>query len=80
MWLARATGLAATVAYLPHQLYHQNHLDLLPDATDRVLQTVTLSLVSVAAVVLTVLAFRLPSPRTGDAAGRAPDAVTGSRR
>ncbi|HEX2073842.1 MAG TPA: hypothetical protein VHF92_08665 [Geodermatophilus sp.] len=80
VWLARATGLAATVAYLPHQLYHQNHLDLLPDAVDRVLQTVTLSLVSVTAVVLTLLAFRLPSPGSRDPADRAPEAATGRRR
>ena len=79
-WLARATGLAVTVAYLPHQLYHQNHLDLLPGAVDRVLQTVTLSLVSVTAVALTVLAFRLPPPRSRDPVHRAPEAATGRRR
>jgi hypothetical protein len=60
LWAARATGLAALVANLPHQLYHQTHLDLLPDALDRALQTAALSLVSIAAVVLTVVAFRLP--------------------
>ncbi len=61
VWLARATGLAAVVAFLPHQLYHQLTLHLLETTGDRVLQTVTLSLVSVAAVLLTVLAFRLPA-------------------
>jgi hypothetical protein len=60
VWVARATGLAALMAYLPHQLYHQEHLDRLPSDLDRVLQTAALSLVSVAAVVLTVVAFRLP--------------------
>ena len=60
VWLARATRLAALVANLPHQLYHQTHLDRLPGDLDRVLQTAALSLVSLAAVVLTVLAFRLP--------------------
>jgi hypothetical protein len=60
VWVARATGLAALVANLPHQLYHQTHLDRLPTDLDRVLQTAVLSLVSLAAVVLTVLAFRLP--------------------
>ena len=60
VWLARATGLAAVVAYLPHQLYHQLTLHLLETTSDEVLQTVTLSLVSVAAVLLTALAFRLP--------------------
>jgi hypothetical protein len=63
VWLARATGLAAVVAYLPHQLYHQLTLHLLETTSDAVLQTVTLSLVSVAAVLLTVLAFRLPADR-----------------
>jgi hypothetical protein len=72
VWLARATGLAALVANLPHQLYHQTHLDRLPSDLDRLLQTAALSLVSVAAVVLTVLAFRLPAERArlGDDATR----------
>jgi hypothetical protein len=61
VWLARATGLAAVAAYLPHQLYHQRTLHLLETTSDEVLQTLTLSLVSVAAVLLTVLAFRLPT-------------------
>ena len=61
VWLARATGLAAVVASLPHQLYHQLTLHLLETAGDEVLQTLSLSLVSVAAVLLTVLAFRLPA-------------------
>jgi hypothetical protein len=61
VWLARATGLAAVAAYLPHQLYHQRTLHLLETTSDEVLQTLTLSLVSVAAVLLTVLAFRLPA-------------------
>jgi hypothetical protein len=59
VWVARATGLAALVENLPHQLYHQTHLDRLPSDLDRLLQTGVLSLVSLAAVVLTVLAFRL---------------------
>ncbi|MGY1631290.1 hypothetical protein ACI784_06235 [Geodermatophilus sp. SYSU D01186] len=67
VWLARATGLAAVVAYLPHQLYHQQHVHVLESTSDEVLQTVTLSLVSLAAVALAVLAFRLPvRPGTGD--------------
>ncbi len=61
VWVARATGLAALVANLPHQLYHQTHLDRLPETLDRVLQTAVLSLVSIAAVVLTVVAFRVPA-------------------
>ncbi len=61
VWLARATGLAALVAFLPHQLYHQLTLHLLETTSDQVLQTVTLSLVSVAAVLLTAFAFRLPA-------------------
>jgi hypothetical protein len=63
IWLARATGLAAMVANLPHQVYHQAHLKILPSGTDQLLQTVTLGAVSLAAILLTVLAFRLP-PRT----------------
>src|ERR687886_1301181 len=33
VWLARATGLAAMVANLPHQVYHQAHLKILPSST-----------------------------------------------
>ena len=61
VWAARATGLAALVANLPHQLYHQEHLHVLETTGDQVLQTVTLTLVSITAVALTVLAFRLPA-------------------
>jgi hypothetical protein len=63
IWLARATGLAAVAANLPHQLYHQTHLNILPTGTDQLLQTVTLGTVSLAAILLTVLAFRLPPHR-----------------
>ena len=75
VWLARATGLAALVASLPHQLYHQLTLHLLETTSDEVLQTLTLSLVSVAAVLLTVLAFRLPA----DGGARPAPATAGSR-
>jgi hypothetical protein len=76
VWLARAAGLAAVVAYLPHQLYHQLTLHLLETASDAVLQTVTLTLVSVAAVLLAVLAFRLPvHERASRGPGREPDPV-----
>jgi hypothetical protein len=75
VWLARATGLAAVVASLPHQLYHQLTLHLLETTGDEVLQTVTLSLVSVAAVLLTVLAFRLPT----DGGARHAPGTAGSR-
>lgn len=73
VWLARATGLAAVVANLPHQAYHQTHLHLLPTTSDQVLQTITLSFVSVTAVVLAVLAFLLPvgSPAVPAPAARA---------
>jgi hypothetical protein len=60
VWLARATGLAAVVANVPHQLYHQAHVGVLPGSTDRVLQSLALGVVSLAAILLTVLAFRLP--------------------
>jgi hypothetical protein len=60
VWLARATGLAAVIANIPHQIYHQHHVEILPTASDQVLQTTTLTAVTVAAVALAVLAFRLP--------------------
>jgi TRAP-type C4-dicarboxylate transport system permease small subunit len=75
VWLARATGLAAIVANLPHQLYHQTHVNLLPTTTDQVLQSVSLAAVSVAAILLTVLGFRLPAHH--DITG--PDAGSGRR-
>ena len=61
VWLARATGLASVVANLPHQGYHQVHLHVLPTVSDQVLQTLTLSAVSVTSVLLAVLAFALPA-------------------
>ena len=64
--LARATGLAAVAANLPHHAYHQVHVDVLHAVSDQVLQTVTLSLVSVSAVLLAVLAFGLPVRPQGD--------------
>ena len=80
LWAARATGLAAIVANLPHQAYHQAHLDRLPEDADRVLQTATLSLVSLAAVALTVLAFRSPAPRApAEVSGRGRRAPDGAR-
>ena len=66
VWLARATGLAAVVANLPHHAYHQVHVDVLPTVSDQVLQTLTLSLVSVSAVLLALLAFGLPARSQGD--------------
>ncbi|MGY1700819.1 hypothetical protein [Geodermatophilus sp. SYSU D00766] len=61
VWVARAAGLAVVVVDLPHQLYHQVHVSVLPTTTDRVLQSTTLAAVSLAAVALLVLAFRLPA-------------------
>jgi hypothetical protein len=75
VWLARATGLAAVVANLPHELYHQTHVDVLPTTADQVLQSVSLAAVSVAAILLTALAFRPPA-RHGVAD---PDAGSGRR-
>jgi TRAP-type C4-dicarboxylate transport system permease small subunit len=57
IWLVRATGLAAVIANVPHQIYHQTTVDILPTTTDQVLQSLTLSAVSVAAIALCVLAF-----------------------
>ncbi len=66
VWLARAAGLAEVVAAVPHQLYHQAHLDALPPS-DQVLQTAGLTTVSLAAIALTLLAFRLPGGTSRDA-------------
>ena len=60
VWVARAVGLAVVVMNLPHQLYHQAHVSVLPTTTDQVLQSISLAVVSVAAVALVVLTFRLP--------------------
>jgi hypothetical protein len=60
VWLARATGFAAVVANLPHHAYHQANVNILPTVSDQVLQTITLSFVSVTSIALAVLAFRLP--------------------
>ena len=70
VWLARAVGLAVVAANLPHQLYHQAHVTVLPDPTDQVLQSGTLAAVSLAAVALVVLAFRLPVDRVPTLSGR----------
>ncbi len=61
VWLARAVGLAAVAANVPHQVYHQANLSILPSPVDQVLQTLTLSAVTLAAIALAVLAFRLPA-------------------
>jgi hypothetical protein len=61
VWVARAVGLAVVVVNLPHQLYHQAHVSVLPTMTDQVLQSVSLAAVSLAAVALLVLTFRLPA-------------------
>ena len=67
VWVARAAGLAAVVANVPHQVYHQAHVTVLPEPTDQVLQSGTLAAVSLAAVALMVLAFRLPAAPTSTA-------------
>jgi len=72
VWLARATGLAAVVANLPHQLYHQVHVSVLPTVTDQILQSISLAAVSLAAVALVVLAFRLPVAPDPQTSSRAP--------
>jgi hypothetical protein len=61
VWLARATGLAAVIANIPHQIYHQHHVEILPTTADQVLQTITLTGVTLTALALVVLAFRLPA-------------------
>ncbi len=61
VWLARAVGLAAVVVNVPHQIYHQANLSVLPTTADQVLQSVTLAAVSLAAIALVILTFRLPA-------------------
>jgi hypothetical protein len=61
VWVARAVGLAVVVVDLPHQLYHQAHVSVLPTLTDQVLQSVSLAAVSLAAVALAALSCRLPA-------------------
>jgi hypothetical protein len=61
VWLARAVGLAAVAANVPHQVYHQANVSILPSPADQVLQSMTLSVVTLAAIALAVLAFRLPA-------------------
>ena len=68
IWLARATGLAAVVAGVPHQIYHQHNVHVLPTTTDEVLQTVTLSAVTASAIALAVLAFPARPQQPGRAA------------
>ncbi|WP_448616644.1 hypothetical protein [Modestobacter sp. URMC 112] len=73
IWVARAVGLAVLVLHLPHQLYHQAHVSVLPTRIDQVLQSVSLAAVSLAAIALVVLTFRVP-------AAPAPPAPTTTRR
>ena len=61
LWVARAVGLAVVVLNLPHQLYHQAHVSVLPSTTDQVLQSVSLAAVSLTAIALVVLTFRSPA-------------------
>lgn len=72
VWLARATGVAVVVVNLPHQLYHQAHVSVLPTMADQVLQSVSLALVSLAALALLVLSFRLPVAPASHTGSRAP--------
>ena len=72
-WLARAVGLAAVVANVPHQVYHQANVSVLPSTADQVLQSLTLTAVSVAAIALAVLAFRLPTAPATTVPGTTPD-------
>lgn len=66
VWLARATGLSLVVANVPHQVYHQAHLATLPSVSEQILQTCTLSFVSVTAIALAVIAFRQPVSESAD--------------
>jgi hypothetical protein len=72
VWVARATGVAVCVVNLPHQLYHQAHVSVLPTVADQVLQSLSLAVVSLTAIALVVLAFRLPVDAAPQASSRAP--------
>jgi hypothetical protein len=77
VWTARATGLAAVVANVPHHIYHQINVHVLPTNADQVLQTLTLTAVSVAAIALAGAAFRLPAGlRAGAVPGRVSEETT----
>ena len=75
-WVARAVGLAVVVTNLPHQLYHQAHVSVLPSTTDQVLQSISLAAVSLTAVALLVLTSRLPVPPTASPADSGAPAPT----
>jgi hypothetical protein len=70
--MARAVGLAVVVVSLPHQLYHQAHVSVLPTTADQVLQSVSLAAVSLAAIALLLLAFRVPAAPASPTTDRAP--------
>ena len=76
VWLARAVGLAVVVTNLPHQLYHQVHVSVLPTVTDQVLQSISLAAVSLTAVALLVLTSRLPVTPTASPADSGAPAPT----
>ena len=70
VWLARAAGIAEVVDAVPHQLYHQAHLDALPPG-DRLPQTVALTVVTLTALALAGFAFGLPATPPSRAASGA---------
>ena len=79
VWVARAVGLAAVAANLPHQIYHQVHVSVLPTTSDQVLQSVSLAAVSGTAIALVVLAFRLPATPASTAPGTTHRAAASTR-
>jgi hypothetical protein len=72
VWLARAVGLAAVAANVPHHLYHQANVSILPGTADQVMQSLTLAVVTLAAIALAVLAFRLPAEAAATATRTVP--------
>ncbi len=79
VWVARAVGLAVVVVNLPHQIYHQVHVSVLPTTSDQVLQSVSLAAVSATAIALVVLAFRLPATPASTAPGTTHRAAASTR-
>ena len=66
LWTTTATirvaAAGALVSSVPHFIYHLIHLDLLPTTADQVVQTLTLAVAPLAAVVLLWTAARLEAP------------------
>jgi nucleoside-diphosphate-sugar epimerase len=61
-YAVRVFAAAAFVAQTAHFVYHAAHLDLLPTATDRVLQTLSLALAAIVPALLLLIAGWIEAP------------------